>query len=53
LQELDRLHQQHRDSLKEVEKLKMDVRIEWLAIDIFIFDVLWLTDSPVARMCDS
>ncbi|XP_026481796.1 E3 ubiquitin-protein ligase Bre1 isoform X2 [Ctenocephalides felis] len=26
LQELDKLHQQHRDSLKEVEKLKMDIR---------------------------
>ncbi|XP_059474255.1 E3 ubiquitin-protein ligase Bre1 isoform X2 [Neocloeon triangulifer] len=26
LQELDRLHQQHRDALKEVEKLKMDIR---------------------------
>lgn len=25
LQELDKLHQQHRDALKEVEKLKMDV----------------------------
>ena len=25
LQELDKLHQQHRDTLKEVEKLKMDV----------------------------
>lgn len=25
LQELDRLHQQHRDALKDVEKLKMDV----------------------------
>ncbi|XP_025160592.1 E3 ubiquitin-protein ligase Bre1 isoform X1 [Harpegnathos saltator] len=26
LQELDKLHQQHRDTLKEVEKLKMDIR---------------------------
>ncbi|XP_058803986.1 E3 ubiquitin-protein ligase Bre1 isoform X3 [Phymastichus coffea] len=26
LQELDKLHQQHRDALKEVEKLKMDIR---------------------------
>ncbi|XP_044003278.1 E3 ubiquitin-protein ligase Bre1 isoform X3 [Aphidius gifuensis] len=26
LQELDKLHQQHRDILKEVEKLKMDIR---------------------------
>lgn len=26
LQELDKLHQQHRDVLKEVEKLKMDIR---------------------------
>ncbi|GLH01683.1 Laminin subunit alpha [Gryllus bimaculatus] len=26
LQELDKLHQQHRESLKEVEKLKMDIR---------------------------
>ncbi|XP_022207571.2 E3 ubiquitin-protein ligase Bre1 [Nilaparvata lugens] len=26
LTELDKLHQQHRDSLKEVEKLKMDIR---------------------------
>lgn len=25
LQELDKLHQQHRDALKEVEELKMDV----------------------------
>lgn len=25
LQELDKLHQQHRDALKEVERLKMDV----------------------------
>ena len=27
LAELDRLHRQHRDTLKEVEKLKMDVSI--------------------------
>lgn len=27
LQELDKLHQTHRETLKEVEKLKMDVRI--------------------------
>jgi len=27
LQELDRLHQQHRDALKDVEKLKMDVSL--------------------------
>lgn len=27
LQELDRLHMQHREALKEVEKLKMDVSI--------------------------
>ncbi|XP_048507689.1 E3 ubiquitin-protein ligase Bre1 isoform X2 [Athalia rosae] len=26
LQELDKLHQQHRDALKDVEKLKMDIR---------------------------
>lgn len=26
LQELDKLHQQHRDALKEVERLKMDIR---------------------------
>ncbi|KAK4875640.1 hypothetical protein RN001_012062 [Aquatica leii] len=26
LQELDKLHQQHRETLKEVEKLKMDIR---------------------------
>lgn len=26
LQELDKLHQQHRDALKEVEELKMDIR---------------------------
>lgn len=26
LQELDKLHQQHREALKEVEKLKMDIR---------------------------
>lgn len=30
LQELDKLHQQHRDALKEVEKLKMDVSDESL-----------------------
>lgn len=28
LQELEKLHQQHRETLKEVEKLKMDVSIE-------------------------
>lgn len=27
LAELDRLHRQHRDTLKEVEKLKMDVSV--------------------------
>lgn len=27
LAELDRLHRQHRDTLKEVEKLKMDVSL--------------------------
>lgn len=27
LQELDKLHQQHRDALKEVERLKMDVSV--------------------------
>lgn len=27
LAELDRLHRQHRDALKEVEKLKMDVSL--------------------------
>lgn len=27
LQELDKLHQTHRDTLKEVEKLKMDVSV--------------------------
>lgn len=28
LQELDKLHMQHRDTLKEVEKLKMDVSVK-------------------------
>lgn len=30
LAELDRLHRQHRDTLKEVEKLKMDVSIVFM-----------------------
>lgn len=29
LQELDKLHQTHRETLKEVERLKMDVSIDW------------------------
>lgn len=43
LQELDKLHQEHRECLKEVEKLKMDVSIfiylfkrefDWLLVRI-------------------
>lgn len=34
LQELDKLHQTHRETLKEVEKLKMDVRKEFCLISI-------------------
>lgn len=37
LQELDKLHQQHRDSLKEVEKLKMDVCPYFCLIESDIF----------------
>lgn len=36
LQELDKLHQTHREALKEVEKLKMDVSMN--EIFIFLFD---------------
>lgn len=37
LAELDRLHRQHRDTLKELEKLKMDVRFFVLIICSFHF----------------
>jgi E3 ubiquitin-protein ligase BRE1 len=36
LQELDKLHQQHREALKEVEKLKMDVSTPLLAHALFM-----------------
>lgn len=42
LQELDKLHQTHRETLKEVEKLKMDVSVKYLnRISIY---VLYLQD---------
>lgn len=33
LQELDKLHQQHRETLKEVEKLKMDVSVNNIKLE--------------------
>lgn len=38
LAELDRLHRQHRDTLKEVEKLKMDVSCFVLMTENDLFD---------------
>lgn len=35
LAELDRLHREHRDTLKEVEKLKMEVSLQYLFIYFF------------------
>lgn len=35
LAELDRLHRQHRDTLKEVEKLKMDVSCHLKAMKLY------------------
>lgn len=40
LQELDKLHQQHRDTLKEVEKLKMDVSKQFYFLN-FIYIIIF------------
>lgn len=53
LQELDKLHQTHREALKEVEKLKMDVsksRTKPLEIDIIISFYLFQSDSSTSRV---
>lgn len=39
LQELDKLHQTHREALKEVEKLKMDVSNDILQLVNIIYDI--------------
>lgn len=58
LQELDKLHQTHRETLKEVEKLKMDVStypspsVELYSISKFFFSSLPNPDPSIARMCN-
>lgn len=48
LQEMDKLHQEHREALKEVEKLKMDVS-QFFSLLILSND--FFLDSSITRIC--